>query len=254
MQFSEDTDTASQLKRCVFVGPSLFGNGIPHQMQRFGPAQLGSIYLAAKSGYEVIGLIDGLFGNVPAVWHKEILYALDRGCVIIGSSSIGALRAAELHSFGMCGVGLCFRLYRAGVITDDDEVSVVHGDQESKYVGFSEPLVNIRATVRRLRRNLFVTADQERRVIREFKALHFSERTFANFRRVSIGAFGKPEGNRIYDLVRSRYRDVKKEDAQQLVKAVIHAQPGSTSGNYFLRTTNWRRQFELCEQDLKALS
>ena len=246
-------NTLSELNSCIFVGPSLSGNDVPPCVQRFGPAQLGSIYLAANSGYQVIGLVDGLFGNVPAVWHKEILYALDRGCAVFGSSSIGALRAAELHSFGMRGMGLCFRLYRAGIITDDDEVAVLHGDETSKYVGFSEPLVNIRLTVRQLRRRLLISAEQEGEVICRFKALHFSVRTATNFQQLSIAAFGDREGNRIGELVRSHYRDVKKEDARDLVNAMIQAQPRSPGEKYFLRTSHWRRQFEDCEKDLKAL-
>ena len=117
------TNAKTTLKRCVFVGPTLTGTKLDGRVKRFGPAQLGSIYLAARSGYKVIGLVDGIFGNVPNVWHKEILYALDHGCVVCGSSSIGALRAAELHAYGMHGIGLCYRLYKAGVITDDDEVA-----------------------------------------------------------------------------------------------------------------------------------
>src|SRR5438270_6241334 len=111
------------LKKCIFAGPSLAEGEVDCRIKRFGPAQLGSVYLATKAGYNVIGLIDGIFGNVPTVWHKEILYAIDHGCLVYGSSSIGALRAAELYAYGMRGVGLCYRLYRAGVITDDDEVA-----------------------------------------------------------------------------------------------------------------------------------
>ena len=87
--------TASKLKRCIFVGPSLNETRLDGTIKRFGPAQLGSIYLAAKSGYKIIGLVDGIFGNVPSVWHKEILYALDQGCVVCGSSSTGAFEGGR---------------------------------------------------------------------------------------------------------------------------------------------------------------
>ena len=113
------------MKRCIFIGPSLAGTILDPRIVRFGPAQLGSIYRAAKAQYKIIGLVDGIFGDVPTVWHKEILYALQCGSVVCGSSSIGALRAAELHAYGMQGIGLCYRLYRASVITDDDEVALV---------------------------------------------------------------------------------------------------------------------------------
>src|SRR5438552_4242895 len=247
------SNAKTKLKKCVFVGPTLTGTTLDARVKRFGPAQLGSIYLAAKSGYKVIGLIDGIFGNVPNVWHKEILYALDHGCVVCGSSSIGALRAAELHAYGMHGIGLCYRLYRAGVITDDDEVAVLHGDATVNYAHFSEPLVNARLTLRKLRRHTFLSPDQEQEAVTRFKALHFSLRTFAEYKRILISAFGADEGNRIQTLFQSHYRDLKREDAGQLMRYVLSltaARPGSA---VFLRTSSWRHQFEEFESELKPL-
>ena len=60
---------------------------------------------AVRRGVRVIGLVDGVFERVPAVWHKEILFALSEGVHVYGAASMGALRAAELDTFGMRGVG-----------------------------------------------------------------------------------------------------------------------------------------------------
>ena len=49
------------------------------------------------------------------------------GIHVFGSASMGALRAAELHQFGMRGIGRIFEAYRAGELEDDDEVAVIHG-------------------------------------------------------------------------------------------------------------------------------
>jgi len=91
-------------KACVFVGPTRLSR-IPRHVHVFAPAALGSVFRAIDEGYRLICLIDGYFGNTPSVWHKEILFALKCGVTVCGSSSIGALRAAELHSFGMLGFG-----------------------------------------------------------------------------------------------------------------------------------------------------
>jgi hypothetical protein len=251
MQVSESAD--SKLKICIFVGPSLNDTRLNHAIMRFGPAQLGSIYLAAKAGYRIIGLVDGIFGNVPAVWHKEILFVLDQGCVVCGSSSIGALRAAELHAYGMRGIGLCYRLYRAGVITDDDEVAVLHGDASTNYAHLSEPLINARFTLRKLRRLAFLTVNQEVEIVTRFKAIHFSERTFPELKRIIISAFGDGEGNRIHALFRSYYRDIKKEDGQQLADYLLSSPSSPRSSGFFLRTGHWRRQFEELESELNPL-
>jgi hypothetical protein len=252
MQISKSAE--SQLTKCIFVGPSLENTELDRAIVRFGPAQLGSIYLAAKSGYKIIGLVDGIFGNVPAVWHKEILYALDHGCVVWGSSSIGALRAAELYAYGMRGVGLCYRLYRAGIVTDDDEVAVIHGDSSVNYMPFSEPLVNARLTLRKLRRNGSLSPVQEVEAVTRFKALHFSQRTFTEYKRNMLLAFGTHEGNRIYALFRSQYRNVKREDALQLANYLLSSPSASSNTGFFLRTGNWRRQFEELESELKSLN
>jgi hypothetical protein len=243
----------SQLNRCIFVGPSLWGLELDGTIMRFGPAQLGSVYLAAKSGYNVIGLVDAIFGNVPTVWHKEILYAIGRGCVVYGSSSAGALRAAELHAYGMHGIGLCHRLYRAGVITDDDEVAVLHSDASTNYVQFTEPLINARLTFRKLRRNGFLTVNQEVEIITRFKTIHFSERTFSEYGRALTSLFGPSEGDRIHQLLKSHYRDIKKEDGRQLVYHLLGSPSSSKNSGFFLRTSHWRHQFEELESDLKPL-
>lgn len=59
---------------------------------------------------------------------------------------MGALRAAELHRFGMIGVGRIFDWYVSGAIEADDEVAVVHESAERDYRPVSEALVNLRAT------------------------------------------------------------------------------------------------------------
>ena len=62
---------------------------------------------------------------------------------------MGALRAAELHVFGMQGVGRIFEAYRDDSLEDDDEVAVLHAPEEAGFLPLSEPMVNIRTTLAR---------------------------------------------------------------------------------------------------------
>src|SRR3990172_2705110 len=80
--------------------------------------------LALASPPEIIGIIDGVFFDNAAVAHREIIEALKSGIIIVGGGSMGALRASELESYGMIGVGKVFEMYRNGVIEADDEVAV----------------------------------------------------------------------------------------------------------------------------------
>ena len=84
----------------VFLGPSCpLDEARMHlpDADYFPPASRGSFYGIINDGYRVIALIDGLFYGKFSVWHKEILFAIDSGITVIGASSMGALRAAELE-------------------------------------------------------------------------------------------------------------------------------------------------------------
>ena len=116
------------------------------------PAGVGDIARAVRRGPRAIALIDGMFERVLPVWHKEILWAMARGVHVFGAASMGALRAAELHAFGMQGVGRIFEAYRYGELEADDEVAVLHGPADLGFVAVTEALVNVRATLRRARR------------------------------------------------------------------------------------------------------
>ena len=134
----------------VFAGPSLdrADASVPG-ITYLPPAAEGDIYRAARQGPRAIGLIDGYFEAQPAVWHKEILWAMSQGIHVFGAASMGALRAAELWSFGMVGAGTIYRAYRRGTLIDDAEVAVLHGPAELGYPSVTEALVNVRANLSR---------------------------------------------------------------------------------------------------------
>jgi hypothetical protein len=108
------------------------------------PARMGDVYRAALGEPAALLIIDGYFEQVPSVWHKEVLFALSRGIRVLGAASMGALRAAELHPFGMQGVGRVYQAYAEGSLEDDDEVALVHGQDGGRYTAASEALVNMR--------------------------------------------------------------------------------------------------------------
>ena len=99
-----------------------------------------------RAGYRRIVIVDAYFGHVPSVWHKEILFALVNGIQVWGAGSTGALRAVELEPFGMPGVGTVFRLFRRGILSDDDEVCVTHLPKQYAYTSITYPMINLRST------------------------------------------------------------------------------------------------------------
>jgi hypothetical protein len=133
----------------IFAGPSLPPSTRPSDpaLEWRPPVRQGELYQVALGRPMIIGVIDGYFEVTPTIWHKEILWAMAQGIHVYGSASIGALRAAELHFFGMKGVGRIFEAYHHGILSDDDEVAVLHGPEELDYPAVTEAMVNIRATL-----------------------------------------------------------------------------------------------------------
>jgi hypothetical protein len=144
--FVDGTEPAAVI---VFLGPTLSRPEAAELLEAVfrPPARRGDIHRALRDQFRTIVLIDGEFHGRPSVWQREILDALAEGVAVHGSSSMGALRAAELYSFGMVGHGRIFEWYRDGVIDADDEVALTYGPVELGYPPLSEPLVNIRATL-----------------------------------------------------------------------------------------------------------
>jgi hypothetical protein len=133
----------------IFTGPTLSAEAARSELEAtyLPPAAQGDVYRATISRPVAIGIIDGVFDQVPSVWHKEILWAMSEGIQVFGSASMGALRAAELAAFGMNGVGEIFSAYQSGFLEDDDEVAVVHGTREDGFRAVSDAMVNIRQTL-----------------------------------------------------------------------------------------------------------
>jgi len=133
----------------IFTGPTLSAAETAEHLDAvvMPPIAQGDIYRIGRRHVRAIGIIDGYFEHVPAVWHKEILWAIRRGIPVFGSASMGALRAAELEAFGMIGVGRIFRAFRDGEIEDDDEVAVTHAPADMAYRRTSEAMADIRPTL-----------------------------------------------------------------------------------------------------------
>jgi hypothetical protein len=171
----------------LFVGPTLRATELPAVpgLIVLPPVAQGDLYRAAQRRPRAIGIIDGYFDGVPSVWHKEILWAMAHGIHVLGSASMGALRAAELHDFGMQGVGRIFEAYRAGALPpwpepfeDDDEVAVIHGPAETGYLALSEAMVNIRATLARAESECVIATTTRDTLARLAKEQFYHERSY----------------------------------------------------------------------------
>jgi hypothetical protein len=159
----------------VFAGPSL--NGFkPLGCALRPPAAAGDLLALINGSPRTIVLIDGVFDCAAPVQHKEILELLYRGFPVIGGASMGALRAAELHTYGMQGVGRIFSAYASGRLTADDEVAVLHAPADLDHRAVTTALVDIRATLLAAARQRVVSVDIARLVLDAARSRFWRER------------------------------------------------------------------------------
>jgi len=231
----------------IFAGPSLPPAVRPSDpaLEWRPPVKQGEVYQAALTRPAIIGTIDGYFEVTLTVWHKEILWAMAQGIHVYGGASIGALRAAELCSFGMVGVGRVFAAYRDGVLTDDDEVAVMHGPEELGYPAVTEAMVNIRATLEHAVAEGIVEGGLASRLTEIGKALFYKERSWEAIFRLAT-ADGLPP-RPLADLAawsRRRQVDQKRADALEMVAAIrAHLAAGVTplTVSYRFQDTGYHR-------------
>jgi hypothetical protein len=176
--------------KVLFAGPSLHHDLVylrRHQsdVAWHGPARCGDIMRAARGGATAIALIDGLFDQDAAPWHKEILYALSQGISVAGGASMGALRAAECSAFGMIGIGEVYRRYATGEVTDDSDVAQLHAPAELNYLPLTEPWVNIEPTLRRMEQQGVLRREAIEALIDTARYIHYTERTYPEIVRLT---------------------------------------------------------------------
>lgn len=211
----------------VFIGPSM----TPSDARSIcdadfrPPCRRGD--LDALSGQAPIGLIDGVFHQDRAVSPGELTRALKRGHVIYGSSSMGALRAAEVR--GMRGVGSIYTWYAQELILSDDEVALVFDPDTHRPL--TVPLVNVRHATERLSRSGTLGDVASRRIVNAAQELHYTERTYPRIlREAGYDAAAIQELLPLLDMY-----DLKRDDARLLLETLareahIHSRAPASHG------------------------
>ena len=197
----------------VFLGPSLG----KHEAESIlaaeyrPPAKRGDITRAVADGAAVICLIDGVFHQDNAVAHREILHAVKKGVTVIGASSMGALRAAEMDTLGMVGIGDIYRQYKSGELESDDEVALVF-DPESG-LALSEPLVNIRCTLSEALRTGIIDRPAHDAFLTAARSLFYPSRTFPALVAAAAGTVDEGTRGRFLAWAGEHACDQKRADA-----------------------------------------
>ncbi|MBK8174159.1 MAG: hypothetical protein IPK66_02320 [Rhodospirillales bacterium] len=240
------------MTRYIFLGPTLSIEEARALCPAIylPPVRLGDVWrVAAFGGASEIGIVDGYFERVPAVWHKEILWALANGIVVAGAASMGALRAAELASFGMKGIGRiytafvegCFPPYASEPFEDDDEVAVVHGPAESGYLS-SEAMVNIRATLAAAAQAGVISPPARDALVLSAKQTFYKDRSWAGLLRGAASLIDANECDALRAWLPHGRIDQKRCDAIELLRWFVETEAHAPEAQFcFADTALWRR-------------
>ncbi len=184
------------------------------------PVKRDDIKRLIKSQPDIIGIIDGVFFDSAAVAHREIIEALRNSITVVGGASMGALRASELDSYGMIGVGRIYGMYRSGVLESDDEVAVTFNAENMEPL--SIPLVNVRMTVEIAQSAGFLTQEQAKEIIDITRRIFYPERNYQNILTESSkkGIITDAEKEKLLDFFKKHGVDIKREDAVLVLEKI----------------------------------
>src|SRR5512137_656435 len=164
----------------VFLGPSLSHEAarkiVGDGCELRPPVKRGDLPSLPDS-VRLVAIIDGVFQSESAVGHREILDRIKKGAKVVGGGSMGALRASELDSLGMQGIGTVYRLYAEGTIDGDDEVALIFNPENLE--ALSEPLVNMRHNLEKARTQGIIGTKEANFLLTRMKALYYPKRTKA---------------------------------------------------------------------------
>ena len=179
------------------------------------PIKRGDLGQALKENPDIIGIIDGVFHQNSSVGHKEILNVLKQGITVVGSSSMGALRASELDSLGMIGIGYVYEQYATGKVASDDDVAVMLDSETLE--SLSEPLINMDYVFTNAVNENIITQEEKDELIRIAKTTFYPKRNYAQT--LNSSNLDENKKNQLINFIRESV-DIKKEDAKELIKYI----------------------------------
>lgn len=183
--------------------------------------------LAAVGPERLVVIIDGEFDQSFSVSLNEILRLLDAGGSVIGATSMGALRAAELSNEGMVGLGVIYEAYRSGQIEGDDEVALTYCPLS--FEPQTVPLVNVRFWLDRLYANGCINSIERSALLRRVRRIFYAERTPARLDFVIEASLGAPRTAAIRAAGLGEIPDVKSEDTRAVLSTVARMTGDSPS-------------------------
>lgn len=236
----------------IFTGPTLDEDTIEELLPNaeiYPPVAAGDLLRLPLLPGDLVAIVDGFYFQSASVRHKEILALLQRGVHVWGAGSMGALRAAELVSFGMRGFGAVFQAYCNGEIDGDDEVAVLHTPQDMEYMKLTEALVNIRSACQAAAEEKVVSEEDAQLILRIASELPFFERSYARiWPKVVAAGVPAPLVQTLRTFVRQKRHDRKRADALEMLQALQQPPLEPFHASFQVQETSLLRDWKLEEQ------
>ena len=179
------------------------------------PIKRGDLGHDIKENPDIIGIIDGVFHQNSAVGHREILNVMKNGVTVFGASSMGALRASELDSLGMIGIGYCYNQYASGAVDSDDDVAVMLDSETLE--ALSVPLISMNYVFTNAVCENVISEDEKEELIQIAKSTFYPKRNYAQT--LSKSSLNDEAKENLIDFIRTS-DNIKKEDAKELLKHI----------------------------------
>lgn len=202
----------------VFIGPSLPLDEARKILdaEYHPPVARDDVAILLEDPPDIIGIIDGVFYQQPAVSHREILRAMEAGITIVGGASMGALRSAELDNVGMIGIGTVYQKYRDGIIESDDDVAIVFNPLTHELL--SEALVSMNHNFQMAEKEGIITLNDVKTLYQTAKYIYYPQRTYP--RVLKDSKLGEDKKKNLEDFLNSKGTDIKAEDARKVLKYI----------------------------------
>lgn len=179
------------------------------------PIKRGDLGHDMKENPDIIGIIDGVFHQNSSVGHKEILNVISSGVTVVGASSMGALRASELDSLGMTGIGYVYEQYATGKVASDDDVAVMLDSETLE--ALSEPLINMNYVFTNAVSENIITQEQKDELIKIAKSTFYPKRNYSQT--LNSSSLDDETKSNLINFIRVSV-DIKKEDAKELIRYI----------------------------------
>ena len=128
---------------------------------------------------------------------------------------MGALRASELDSLGMTGIGYVYNQYASGEVESDDDVAVMLDSETLQ--ALSEPLINMKYVFENAVSEGILTEEEKDDLLSIAKKTYYPKRNYAQT--LSESNLDNDKKDRLINFIR-KSKDIKKEDAKELLEYI----------------------------------